>query len=81
MANAVIVEMKGHILDSLTLSKVMDIAIANGAHCEVVDMKVGEEKTETSCAKLKISASDKNLLNSVILKLEKQGAVVIQTAA
>lgn len=81
MKNSVIIELKGHIIDSLTLPKVLDLILDSGARCEVLEIKVGIEKTESSYSKLKIMSENQNTLDSVVEKLTKYGINVIEDKA
>jgi hypothetical protein len=77
MKNSVEVELKGHIIDSLTLPKVLDSILESGARCEVLEIKVGVEKTQSSYAKLKIMSESRTTLDAVIESLTKYGISVI----
>ena len=71
------IEINGHIIDSLTLPKIMDIILDENANYEIDEIKIGREKTELSYARLNISAEDQEILNNVLKKVTKQGAVLI----
>ena len=72
------VEVQGHIVDSLTLSKILDIIFLNNARCEIQDIKIGIEKKDFSYAKIKITTVDQLLMNNLIEKIVKQGAVLVE---
>ena len=44
-----VVEVEGHIIDSLILAKVMDTIIAAGADYRMLDVRIGKTNTDTSC--------------------------------
>ena len=67
-------ELKGHIIDSLTLSKIMDSVTELGATCEVEEIKVGSDKTEMSQAKITVSAENAELLEKAVELAQKHGA-------
>jgi len=77
MAESCTLEIKGHIIDSLTLSKVMDSIIELGAKCKVDEIKIGQEKTSVSYAKLKVEAENKTILDKVKEFAKKHGAVPV----
>jgi len=72
------VEVQGHIVDSLTLSKILDIIFINNARCEIQDIKIGIEKKDFSYAKIKITTVDQQIMNNLIEKIIKQGAVLVE---
>ncbi len=71
------IELQGHIIDSLTLSKVLDIIFSSNARCEIQEIKIGVEKKDFSYARIKIYATDVKIMESLIEKIVKQGAVVV----
>lgn len=71
------IELKGHIIDSLTLPKIFDLVINNGGRCIVEKINIGIEKESFSYAKLKIVASEKEKMNDILEKVTKNGAVII----
>lgn len=73
-----IVELQGHILDSLTLSKILDIIFNSEARCEVLDLKIGIEKKDFSSARIKIITTDKKILSDILGKIAKHGAVTVE---
>ncbi len=74
MKESCIVEIKGHILDSLTLPKIMDTIIDEGGNYEIVEIDIGKKKTSLSHAKLKVLAEDKETLDNIVSKITRQGA-------
>jgi hypothetical protein len=71
------VELKGHIFDSLTLSKIMDVILSNNADCEVEDIKIGLKKNDLSSVRIRITADSAEILNKILEKIKKHGASVI----
>jgi len=72
------IEIQGHIVDSLTLSKILDIIFNNNARCEIQDIKIGIEKKDFSYAKIKISTTNQQIMNNLLEKIVKQGAVIVE---
>jgi len=72
------IEIQGHIVDSLTLSKILDIIFNNKARCEIQDIKVGIEKKDFSYAKIKISTANQQIMDNLLEKIIKQGAVLVE---
>lgn len=72
------IEVQGHIVDSLTLSKILDIIFNDNARCEIQDIKIGIEKKDFSCAKIKISTKNQQIMDNILEKIIKQGAVLAE---
>lgn len=73
-----VVEIKGHIVDSLTLPKVLDIIFNNNARCEVEEIKIGVSKSELSYAKIKIATISHKTMEDILQKIAKHGAVIVE---
>jgi len=63
------VELKGHIIDSLILPRVLDVIIEMGGDFEIVELEVGKTKCEESYCKLLVDGGEK-----LFDELEKLGA-------
>ncbi len=72
------VEIKGHIIDSLTLTKIMDTILDLGAVCNVEEIKIGTEKNSISYARLNISADKQENLDAILAEIAKHGAIPLQ---
>jgi lysine-ketoglutarate reductase/saccharopine dehydrogenase-like protein (TIGR00300 family) len=68
-----VVELEGHIIDSLTLAKVMDLILAAGADYRVVDVEIGKTNVDPSRARLEVEADDETL-SSLLVELQQHGA-------
>jgi lysine-ketoglutarate reductase/saccharopine dehydrogenase-like protein (TIGR00300 family) len=69
-----VVEVEGHIIDSLTLAKVMDVILAAGADYRMLDVDIGKTNVDTSRARLEVSATDDATLDALLVELQAQGA-------
>src|SRR5437899_505679 len=69
-----IVEIEGHIIDSLTLAKVLDMILAAGADYRLLDVEIGRTAADHSRARLEVSANDDDSLASLLVDLQAQGA-------
>ena len=78
MANE-IVEIEGHIIDSLILAKVMDLILAAGADYRVLEVEIGKTNTDLSRARLEVSAADADALQSLLDELQVHGANRVTT--
>jgi lysine-ketoglutarate reductase/saccharopine dehydrogenase-like protein (TIGR00300 family) len=69
-----IIEIEGHIIDSLSLAKVMDMILAAGADYQMLDVEIGKTNIDPSRARLEVSAPDLDALMSLIDELQVLGA-------
>ena len=74
MTASEVVEVEGHIIDSLILAKLMDVILASGADYEVVSVDIGRTNTDLSRARLEVTASDEDALASLLVELQAHGA-------
>src|SRR5262249_16862070 len=52
-----VVEVSGHIIDSLILPKVLDLIISLGADFEILEVHIGHRRADRSYARIQIDAS------------------------
>jgi lysine-ketoglutarate reductase/saccharopine dehydrogenase-like protein (TIGR00300 family) len=71
-----IVELRGHIIDSLILPKVLDEIIAREASFKMEEVRIGERRVDQSYARIEVSAPTKKELDALVLRLRQHGAVV-----
>ncbi|HEX2040313.1 MAG TPA: TIGR00300 family protein [Acidimicrobiales bacterium] len=71
---AEVVEVEGHIIDSLILAKVLDVIVATGAEYRMLEVDIGKTNTDTSRARLEISAPDDAALDALLVELQAHGA-------
>ena len=74
------VEIKGHILDSLLLSKILDLIEAGGCRYQVVKLEVGEKHNEPSHALLRLSCPTKEGLVRLVGTLKEHGVTELGVA-
>lgn len=70
------IELRGHIIDSLTLPKVLDQIVTRGATFNIVEFKIGQKRVDPSLARIEISAPSRSALDELIQRLREQGAEV-----
>ena len=68
-----VVELSGHIIDSLLLGKVLDTIVDAGADYRITDIDVGRTNVDQSNARLEISAPDAKTLNRLLENLNVYG--------
>lgn len=71
------VEIRGHIIDSLILPRVLDEIIDSGADYEVLDFEIGKHHEDTSHAKIKIWAHDQSKLDRALRLIHQFGAAPV----
>jgi lysine-ketoglutarate reductase/saccharopine dehydrogenase-like protein (TIGR00300 family) len=72
-----IVEISGHIIDSLILPKVLDLIINLGAEFEILEVKIGHRRADRSYARIQIEAATPALLESVLARIKEHGALPV----
>jgi len=75
-----VVELEGHIIDSLILPKVLDLIVSAGADYRIVDIEVGKTTLDPSRAVLQVSHHDESRLEGLLSALQMQGANVASSA-
>ena len=70
-----VVELHGHIIDSYALPRIMDEVMDRGGDFVIEEIRVGRRKDEPSYARIQISAPDRELLDLLMDRAERIGAV------
>jgi lysine-ketoglutarate reductase/saccharopine dehydrogenase-like protein (TIGR00300 family) len=73
-----VIELKGHLIDSLILPRVMDIIMAQNALFEIEEIKVGRHTDDASYARIRISHKNRRTLDTVLRRLIRHGAEPIE---
>lgn len=69
------VEVKGHIIDSLVLPKILDTILAHhSAAFDLEEVRIGRKKADRSYARLAVSAPTRSALDRVLAEIEHMGA-------
>lgn len=68
------IRLDGHIIDSLTISKVLDIILREGGEYRITRFSIGTTKSDTSHAEISVSAPDPALLESILHAVQQHGA-------
>src|SRR6266516_2487902 len=74
------IELRGHIIDSLILPKVLDQILTHGANFKIGEIKIGEKRADQSFARIEVSAETSEALDELVLRLRQHGAEVIERA-
>ena len=68
-----VVEVEGHIIDSLTFAKVLDVIANSGGDYRILDMDIGRIRTDPSRARLEVGAPDRAALVTLLDDLQVYG--------
>ncbi|MXX21310.1 MAG: TIGR00300 family protein [Cenarchaeum sp. SB0665_bin_23] len=71
------VEMRGHIIDSMALARVMNKIIGRGGSYEFLQFDVGVKDTDISYLKLQVTADNTTLLDEILDDIHREGAIDI----
>ncbi len=69
------VEVRGHIIDSLILPKILDAIATNGGSCKVKHITIGQLRNDPSHAVLEVRATTEEELEKVLALIADHGAV------
>jgi lysine-ketoglutarate reductase/saccharopine dehydrogenase-like protein (TIGR00300 family) len=72
-----VIELSGHIIDSMVLPRVFDTIMDMGATFHVEEFRVGSRLDEPSFARLTVEAADETLLAGVVAACQQHGATVV----
>lgn len=74
------IELRGHIIDSLILPKVLDQIVTHGADFKIAEIKIGKKRADQSFARVEVSAPSSEALDELILRLRQHGAELVKRA-
>lgn len=69
------IELKGHIIDSLLLPKILDEITVLGGDFSINEISVGQLRSNISHARIKVSARDLVTLEKILTQIAQHGAV------
>ncbi len=69
------VEVRGHIIDSLILPKVLDCITAAGGHFRIKHITIGQERSDPSFALVEVRADTDDALQKILGQIADHGAV------
>jgi lysine-ketoglutarate reductase/saccharopine dehydrogenase-like protein (TIGR00300 family) len=69
------VEVRGHIIDSLILPKILDVIMAGGGAFHIKRITIGQSRTDASYALLEVSAETAETLAEILGQIADHGAV------
>ena len=72
------VELRGHIIDSLILPKVLDAILTSGGDFKIGEIKIGQNRADQSYARVEVSAPTGEALDELLLRLRQHGAEALE---
>jgi lysine-ketoglutarate reductase/saccharopine dehydrogenase-like protein (TIGR00300 family) len=72
------VELRGHIIDSLILPKVLDEVMNYGGTFELLEIKVGKKRQDPSYTRIRVEAPTEEALSTILQRIRQHGAVPVQ---
>ncbi|RJX16217.1 TIGR00300 family protein [Candidatus Bathyarchaeota archaeon] len=69
------VEVEGHLIDSMILSRIWDKIMDLGGDFEVLEFRVGRKKTDYSYARMLVKGEDENHLKLILEEIFRLGAI------
>lgn len=68
------VEVRGHLIDSMILTKIFDKIMNQGGEFEILTLDVGKKKKDSSYAKLLVSGKNQQQLEEILDDIHRDGA-------
>jgi hypothetical protein len=72
------IELRGHIIDSLILPKVLDQILTRGAGFKIKEIKIGQKRADQSFARIEVTAETSAALDELVLRLRQHGAETVE---
>ena len=72
-----VVQVEGHIVDSLILPKILDVIVDSGADYRMLDFSLGRSHTDPSHARIELVVDDELLLAQLLVELHPHGAHLV----
>ncbi len=80
MSHQETVVLRGHIIDSLILAKVLDTILMMGGTFDLQEVQIGKTREEASRARILVRAASAQLLNDILHRIQPHGASVEREA-
>ncbi|MEO6871308.1 MAG: TIGR00300 family protein [Chthoniobacterales bacterium] len=72
------IELRGHIIDSLILPKVLDEIITHGGTFKIGEIRIGEGRADPSFARIEVEGPSADEFDDLMLRLRQHGAEVVE---
>ncbi len=70
--------LRGHIIDSLILPKVLDQILTQGGEFKIGEIRIGQNRVDQSYARIEVTAPTHEILDEIVRRLRQHGAEVIE---
>ncbi|HEY2951552.1 MAG TPA: TIGR00300 family protein [Verrucomicrobiae bacterium] len=71
------IELRGHIIDSLILPKVLDEILSQGGNFKILEVKIGRQRTDPSRARVEVSGPTPQVVDDIVRRLRQHGAELV----
>src|SRR5882762_5689364 len=71
------IELRGHIIDSLILPKVLDEILTNGGTFTIREVKIGKQRHDASFARIDVFGPTPEVVDAIVRRLRQHGAEAI----
>src|SRR5467141_2001862 len=75
------IELRGHIIDSLILPKVLDEILTHGGRFTIREIKIGKERHDASYACIDVFGPSPEVVDDILRRLRQHGAEVVEQTA
>src|SRR5438552_8735329 len=72
------IELRGHIIDSLILPKVLDEILTNGGAFTIREIKIGKQRHDASYACIDVFGPSPEIVDGIVRRLRQHGAEVVE---
>ena len=72
------IELRGHIIDSLILPKVLDEILTSGGSFTIREVRIGRERHDPSYACIEVAGPSAELVDDIVRRLRQHGAEVVE---
>ena len=72
------IEMDGHLIDSLILTRVLDKIMDMGGEFEIKRFNIGQHKHDTSYVQITVTGDDASHLDKILIELSSLGARLVE---
>lgn len=72
------IKLHGHIIDSLILPKVLDEILSRGGTFKILEIEVGQNRTDQSRARIEVSGPTPEAVDELVRHLRQHGAELVK---
>ena len=72
------IELRGHIIDSLILPKVLDEILTNGGSFSIREIIIGKQRHDASYARIDVFGPSPEIVDALVRRLRQHGAEVVE---